>query len=372
MHNDSGAALEAIGFAYAAQTPLPEGHEWLFAVAGCIHPLPVDREGFVFVAVRGKGVHHGTLPTSSTEPHFANHAGIGSALVNKSDLVTLLGKHDEPDQLPFPTPEELKAQQAKVAAEKAAEKKQGPLAKAARDLAETQRALEDAQRKHAESLQNAAKAVGDEGGGTEGEAGSSAQGEVDAAKQAIHAAEQRLEASGLLEVTTATAKAAERLQAMAGPDPLVGAVPVEAAEGEEDEEQDAAAVEMPRSATALFKRMSDPDEQFGVSRDRSCAMAAPAMGQLKEFCTANDLDVPSACEQYGYGQPLPDEYVIVHVRRNTPPSRALCGSMDPHSSSHFVGPWTHTPPRTLWVHGPTLLLALCGSMDPHSSSSRAL
>ena len=115
MHNDSGAALEAIGFAYAAQSPLPNGHEWIFAVAGCIHPLPVDREGFVFVAVRGRGVNHGTLPTSSTEPHFAEHAGVGSALVNKADLVQLLNKRDEPGQLPWPTPEELKARREEVA-----------------------------------------------------------------------------------------------------------------------------------------------------------------------------------------------------------------------------------------------------------------
>ena len=115
-HNDSGAALEAIGFVYAGQSPLPSGHEWLFAVAGCLHPLPVDREGFVFVAVRGTGVHHGTLPTSSTEPHFANHAGVGSALVNKSDLVQVLQKRGDPEELPWPAPEELAARRKELAA----------------------------------------------------------------------------------------------------------------------------------------------------------------------------------------------------------------------------------------------------------------
>ena len=39
-HDDSGLALEAIGFSYPSQTPLPEGHAWEFVVAGCILPLP--------------------------------------------------------------------------------------------------------------------------------------------------------------------------------------------------------------------------------------------------------------------------------------------------------------------------------------------
>ena len=40
-----------------------------------------------FAAVRGSGVAHGTLPTSSTDWHCANHPGVGSALVSKRELV---------------------------------------------------------------------------------------------------------------------------------------------------------------------------------------------------------------------------------------------------------------------------------------------
>ena len=319
MHNDSGAALEAIGFAYAAQSPLPNGHEWIFAVAGCLHPLPVDRDGFVFVAVRGKGVYHGTLPTSSTEPHFVDHAGVGSALVNKADLVQLLAKRDEPGQLPWPTPEELTARREEVAAEKAVRKEEGDLAKVARDGAEKQWGLEVAQRDMYQWLQSAAEAVGDTNAEGEGgrEASSSAQGEREAARQAIHAAEQRLEESGLHEVATATAKATDRLKAMAGLEPLVVGGAAEAmAEAPQEEAAAAAGREMPRTATALFERMSDLDEQFGVSQDRSSQMATKPMRELKEFCEQTNLPVPAACEQYNYGQNLPDEYVIVHVRHS--------------------------------------------------------
>lgn len=124
-HDDSGRALEAIGFVYPSETPLPGGHRWEFAVAGCIHPLPTKPGDFVFVAVRGKGVAHGTLPTSSTDWHCANHPGVGSALVSKSDLVRVLQKHQQPDALPAPTEEQLAARRKEVkdAREAAAEAK---------------------------------------------------------------------------------------------------------------------------------------------------------------------------------------------------------------------------------------------------------
>lgn len=113
-HDDSGLALEAIGFVYPSKTPLPEGHAWEFAVAGCIHPLPTKPGDFVFVAVRGCGVAHGTLPTSSTDWHCANHPGVGSALVSKSDLIRVLQKQQEPGALPAPTQEQLAARRKEV------------------------------------------------------------------------------------------------------------------------------------------------------------------------------------------------------------------------------------------------------------------
>jgi hypothetical protein len=117
-HDDSGKALEAIGFAYPSQTPMPEGHKWEMAVSGCIHPLPKDRNEFVLLAVRGEGVFHGTLPTSSTLPHLANHRGVGSALVSKKEMIDVLWKQQQPGALPAPTREQLLARAEEVKAQK--------------------------------------------------------------------------------------------------------------------------------------------------------------------------------------------------------------------------------------------------------------
>ena len=340
MHNDSGAALEAIGFSYAAESPLPSGHEWLFAVAGCLHPLPVDRDGFVFVAVRGRGVYHGTLPTSSTEPHFAEHAGVGSALVNKADLVQMLAKRDEPGQLPWPTPEELTARREEVAAQK----KEGGLAKEVRDLAAKQRACEDAQRELASSLQSAAEAVGNEAGDEagEGEAGSSsAQGEHEAARQAIYAAERQIADGALDVVVSAAAKACERLRAMAGLEPLTANCEVEAAaaaaaddEGEEssnseseveaDAEEDpaaaAAAEGVPKTQPELLLAIADPEREFGLLKTAESTLATPAIRALKAMCMTKDVPVPEAVAQHRRGggsqagDPLPADMFIVKVR----------------------------------------------------------
>jgi len=319
MHNDSGAALEAIGFAYAAQSPLPNGHEWIFAVAGCLHPLPVDRDGFVFVAVRGKGVYHGTLPTSSTEPHFADHAGVGSALVNKADLVQLLAKRDEPGQLPWPTPEELKARREEVAAQK----KEGGLAKEVRDLAAKQRACEDAQRELASSLQSAAEAVGNEVGdeASEGEAGSSsAQGEHEAARQAIYAAERQIADGALDVVVSAAAKACERLRAMAGLEPLTGdgeAGAAAEAEPEAEESPAAAAEGVPKTREELLAVIADPAREYGLLKTAESTLATPAIKALKAMCAVKGVDVPAAAEAHKKGQPLPDGFFIVKVHSNS-------------------------------------------------------
>ena len=322
MHNDSGAALEAIGFSYAAESPLPSGHEWLFAVAGCIHPLPVDREGFVFVAVRGKGVYHGTLPTSSTEPHFADHAGVGSALVNKADLVQLLAKGGEPGQKPWPTPEELKARREEVAAQQ----KEGGLAKEVRDLAAKQRACEDAQRELVSSLQSAAEAVGDGAGDEagEGEVGSiSAQGERDAARQVIHAAERQTADGALDMVVTATDKARERLQAMqamAGLPPLTGdgeAGAAAEAEPEAEESPAAAAEGAPKTREELLDAIADPAREYGLLKTAESTLATPAIKALKAMCAVKGVDVPAAAEAHKKGQPLPDGFFIVKVHSNS-------------------------------------------------------
>ena len=113
-HDDSGLALELIGFVYPYGTPLPDGHAWEFAVAGCIHPLPKTPDEFVLVAVRGKGVAHGTLPTSSTQPHCASHPGIGSALVSKKDMIRVLDKMRQPNALPAPTQAQIDARRDEV------------------------------------------------------------------------------------------------------------------------------------------------------------------------------------------------------------------------------------------------------------------
>ena len=113
-HDDSGSALEAIGFSYPSKTPLPEGHKWEFVVAGSILLLPTKPDEFAFIAVQGSGVAHGTLPTSSTESHCANHPGVGSALVSKKSLVDVLTKQSQPGAPPAPTEEQLALQRKKV------------------------------------------------------------------------------------------------------------------------------------------------------------------------------------------------------------------------------------------------------------------
>jgi hypothetical protein len=62
-----------------------------------------------FCSLRGRGVHHGTLPTSSTLPHLTSHPGVASALVTKSDLVRVLRDGNDPEK-PWPTEQQLLAQ----------------------------------------------------------------------------------------------------------------------------------------------------------------------------------------------------------------------------------------------------------------------
>jgi len=109
-HNDSGYALEGILFYYSSDEPMPEGHEWMFIAAGCMHKLPKTcREGAAYMAVRGSEASHGTLPTSSTMPHLTTHAGVSTTIVTKKLVVDVLKKRQAAGALPFPSQEELAA-----------------------------------------------------------------------------------------------------------------------------------------------------------------------------------------------------------------------------------------------------------------------
>ena len=84
-HNDSGAACELIMFANP-HGPLPPGHEWLFAMGGAILELPTNAGEAVIMCVKGEGVYHGTLPTSSCTPTH-QHGNFGSALITKKQMI---------------------------------------------------------------------------------------------------------------------------------------------------------------------------------------------------------------------------------------------------------------------------------------------
>ena len=118
-HNDSGRALEMIAFQYGSETPMPAGHEWLFAVGGLIQQLPTSPTETVFMAVKGEGCAHGTLPTSSSRPHLARHPGFSTTLVTKQDLCRVLSKGEQEGEM-WPTHEQLAARRAELAAEKEA------------------------------------------------------------------------------------------------------------------------------------------------------------------------------------------------------------------------------------------------------------
>ena len=83
-HDDSSAANELIVFVNRTG-PLPDGHQWLFLVNGYIIELPKDTGQVCMVSVAPK-VHHGTLPTSSTQETHV-HGNLGAALVDKHQFV---------------------------------------------------------------------------------------------------------------------------------------------------------------------------------------------------------------------------------------------------------------------------------------------
>jgi hypothetical protein len=87
-HDDSGVACEAVAFTNR-NGPLPDGHEWDFAVGGHIHPLPNMVGKSVALFVKGSDLFHGTLPTSSVEDTCL-HGNHGSALVTKVEMIRAL------------------------------------------------------------------------------------------------------------------------------------------------------------------------------------------------------------------------------------------------------------------------------------------
>ena len=87
-HDDSGKACEAIVFANS-NGPLPPGHKWLFVAGGFLFALPEQMGGSALLLVKGDGVYHGTLPTSSTEPTIS-HGNLGTALVSPKHTIDQL------------------------------------------------------------------------------------------------------------------------------------------------------------------------------------------------------------------------------------------------------------------------------------------
>jgi len=336
VHNDSGNALEAISFAYASDSPLPEGHEWNFVVAGCIHPLPVDRDGFVFVGVRGQGVHHGTLPTSSTEAHFANHAGIGSALVSKSNLVSLLQRRNEPGQLPWPTRDELDAQRrARDGGD--VEQDAEPIA---RDIMHNLQQLESAKRDLEASVRRGAAKISDT---------PLAQAQLEEAlealqgvREAIEIADRTVRETAMDVVVTARNKAVVRTTAMEPMEPLRPCAEPEGKGGEEDadeedgdeeggegedvmvvaEEGGAATGAMPYNRNELLLAIAERD--FGVLTGAPSMYATPAFKALKALRNAKGMPLPPTWPLHMRGRPLPEGFFIVKVCSSHPQTVRLC------------------------------------------------
>ena len=85
IHDDSGKGCEFIVFVNR-NGPLPIGHTWCFVAAGFLFALPEVVGDSALIMVKGNGVHHGTLPTSSTGPTIA-HGNIGTALVSPAHTI---------------------------------------------------------------------------------------------------------------------------------------------------------------------------------------------------------------------------------------------------------------------------------------------
>ena len=84
-HGDEAAVNETVVF--TPMQNLPEDMEWCFAAAGLLHPLPRVKGEVCYITMLGKGVWHGTLPSSSREEHDETHYGLGSALCSQARIL---------------------------------------------------------------------------------------------------------------------------------------------------------------------------------------------------------------------------------------------------------------------------------------------
>ena len=306
-HDDSGTALEFIVFIYPSDTPLPESHEWNFAVAGCIHPLPKKPGEIAIIGVRGSGVFHGTLPTSSTEPHLSNHPGVGSALVTKGDLVRVLRNQRMPDALPPPTPDELKKNAERV-------KCLGPVLKARDAVENALKAISCADVAAEAALSSASDAVG-EGATPEAR---------ELEKRAV-SVRQGLQQKALDDVLAQITASVQRLEAgdggEAGPSglpPLVGGHGDEEDSISEDEmgvyadvvttgPEAEVATASPGNLKALLLEIANND--FGVIAGAvPVSIATPAMKAYNKACPLDQR------VEHGPNTPLPDGFRVVMVR----------------------------------------------------------
>lgn len=91
-HPDSSVDNEHILFGNT-EGPMPAGHSWSFAIPGFILELPPRQGDVVHISV-APHIFHGTLPSSSTQPHRP-HGNLGAALVTRKDLVQAFEKQKE-------------------------------------------------------------------------------------------------------------------------------------------------------------------------------------------------------------------------------------------------------------------------------------
>ena len=280
--------------------------------------------------------------------------------MNKADLVQLLAKGDAPGQLPWPTPEELKARRDEVAAQK----KEGNVAKLMRDLAGKQLTRETALQEEWALQQRLAEAVGTEAQEVgEGEVSSSVQDKRAAARRAVLAHMSQTTEKALDMVLTSQAKTVELTKAMGGLEPLTANCEAEAAaaaaaddEGEEPStseseaeagaEEEPVAEDLPEDQAQLLKAIADPAREYGLLKTAESTLATPAIRALKAMCMAKDVPVPEAAAQYRRGggsqagDPLPADMFIVKVRpRHVHPKETV------RSNDLTLSPKLTRPPR---------------------------
>lgn len=68
----------------------------------------------------------------------------------------------------------------------------------------------------------------------------------------------------------------------------------------------------PKGIPKLLEAIAKQD--FGVSPDRSSALATPAMTALEAFAESHGLEVPEAARAHKKGMDLHEDYVVIRVR----------------------------------------------------------